>query len=74
MRVLIPEEKEHSAGEVIGYIIGVLYFFGIIYYLYRIHLLSLFQMFMNYLDVIYYNLKFRIMKMKNNINQYFIVA
>lgn len=42
MRVLIPEEKEHSAGEVIGYIIGVLYFFGIIYYLYRIHLLSLF--------------------------------
>lgn len=74
MRVLIPEEKEHSAGEVIGYVIGVLYFFGIIYYLYRLHLLTLFQMFMNYLDVKIIRFEIRIMKMKNNINQYFIVV
>lgn len=74
MRVLIPEEKEHSAGEVIGYIIGVLYFFGIIYYIYRMHLLTLFQVFMNFMDVIYYNLKFRYMMMENTINQYFIVV
>ncbi|CAK70164.1 unnamed protein product (macronuclear) [Paramecium tetraurelia] len=50
MRLLIPDERQQSPGEIIGYVIGVLYFFGMIYYIYRKHLLSLFQMFMNYLD------------------------
>lgn len=36
------EDSSHSVGEIIGYFIGVLYFFAIIYYLYSEHLLSLF--------------------------------
>lgn len=42
MRLLNPDEREHSNGEIIDYSIGVLYFFGKIYSVNGKHLLRLF--------------------------------
>ena len=73
MRILSPENIEHSPGEIIGYVIVVLYFIALIYYIFRLHLLSLFQMFMDYLDVNIHSMN-RIMKIQNNTRQYYTVV
>lgn len=57
-RELIPTVEEHNAGHVIGFIIGyiifivgLLYMFAFVYFIYKKYLSNLFEDFMSLLDV-----------------------
>ncbi|CAD8175739.1 unnamed protein product [Paramecium octaurelia] len=49
-RELVPTVEDHNAGHVIGFIIGLLYMFAFVYYIYKKYLSNLFEDFMSLLD------------------------